>query len=281
MGGSQGLTPYFLFSCSPIRLFSVLLEQGPGRPGDTPHMGGKPGGFDVKALRAFRVLRPLRLVSGVPSEWHIPGLGGDGREWEEWGAELTLPLLCPPMAPYRPAHSAQFHHEGSGAAVAYCTSCALCHHHLRHHWTGAVPRTHAQNVLFPGIWSASPPIPRQGMPPPLAPKPHPVLKETHSNTRDSSPRFRLCHQINKPYPIYSGFPVVLVVKNPPANAGHIRDGFSPWVGKIPWRRKWQFTPIFLPGEPHGQRGLAGYSPWDRKESDIIERLTHTHILGTY
>ncbi|XP_077001970.1 voltage-dependent L-type calcium channel subunit alpha-1F isoform X2 [Tamandua tetradactyla] len=50
-----------------VGLFSVLLEQGPGRPGDTPHTGGKPGGFDVKALRAFRVLRPLRLVSGVPS----------------------------------------------------------------------------------------------------------------------------------------------------------------------------------------------------------------------
>lgn len=57
-----------LIPCSPIRLFSVLLEQGPGRPGDAPHTGGKPGGFDVKALRAFRVLRPLRLVSGVPSE---------------------------------------------------------------------------------------------------------------------------------------------------------------------------------------------------------------------
>ncbi|XP_037677401.1 voltage-dependent L-type calcium channel subunit alpha-1F [Choloepus didactylus] len=50
-----------------VGLFSVLLEQGPGRLGDAPHTGGKPGGFDVKALRAFRVLRPLRLVSGVPS----------------------------------------------------------------------------------------------------------------------------------------------------------------------------------------------------------------------
>ncbi|XP_004690092.1 PREDICTED: voltage-dependent L-type calcium channel subunit alpha-1F isoform X2 [Condylura cristata] len=50
-----------------VGLFSVLLEQGPGRAGDAPHTGGKPGGFDVKALRAFRVLRPLRLVSGVPS----------------------------------------------------------------------------------------------------------------------------------------------------------------------------------------------------------------------
>ncbi|XP_078004023.1 voltage-dependent L-type calcium channel subunit alpha-1F [Phascolarctos cinereus] len=50
-----------------VGLFSVLLEQGPPRPGDVSHTAGKPGGFDVKALRAFRVLRPLRLVSGVPS----------------------------------------------------------------------------------------------------------------------------------------------------------------------------------------------------------------------
>ncbi|KAG8520809.1 Voltage-dependent L-type calcium channel subunit alpha-1F, partial [Galemys pyrenaicus] len=59
--------PRLLVPYPPFRLFSVLLEQGPVRPGDAPHTGGKPGGFDVKALRAFRVLRPLRLVSGVPS----------------------------------------------------------------------------------------------------------------------------------------------------------------------------------------------------------------------
>ena len=39
-----------------------------------------------------------------------------------------------------------------------------------------------------------------------------------------------------------------------------RHGFDPWVGKIPWRRKWQPTPVFLPGKSHGQRSLAGYSP---------------------
>ena len=55
-----------------------------------------------------------------------------------------------------------------------------------------------------------------------------------------------------------------MVKNPPAYAGDIRDSASnPWVGKIPWRRKWQPTPVFLPGESHGQRSLAGYSPRDR------------------
>ena len=41
-------------------------------------------------------------------------------------------------------------------------------------------------------------------------------------------------------------------------------GFDPWVGKIPCRRIWQPTPIFLPGTSHGQRGLEGYSPWGRR-----------------
>jgi len=52
--------------------------------------------------------------------------------------------------------------------------------------------------------------------------------------------------------------VVLAVENPPANAGDVRLRFSPWVGKIPWRRAWQPTPVFLTGEFHRQRSLAGY-----------------------
>jgi len=43
-----------------------------------------------------------------------------------------------------------------------------------------------------------------------------------------------------------------------------------WVGKIPWRRAWQPTPVFLPGESHEQRSLAGYSPQGHKESDTTE-----------
>ena len=43
-----------------------------------------------------------------------------------------------------------------------------------------------------------------------------------------------------------------------------RPGFDPWVGKIPWRRAWQPTPVFLPGESHGQRSLVGYSLWGHK-----------------
>ena len=46
-----------------------------------------------------------------------------------------------------------------------------------------------------------------------------------------------------------------------------RHGLDPWVRKIPWSRKWQLTPMFLPGKSHGQRSLTGYSPWGHKELD--------------
>ena len=55
-----------------------------------------------------------------------------------------------------------------------------------------------------------------------------------------------------------------------------RWGFNPWVRKIPWRRKWQPSPVFLPGKSHGQRSLAGYNPWCCKESDWVHIHTHTH-----
>ena len=51
-----------------------------------------------------------------------------------------------------------------------------------------------------------------------------------------------------------------------------RPGFDPWVGKIPWRRKWQPSPVFWSGKSHGQRSLVGYRPGGRKESDTTEQL---------
>ena len=54
--------------------------------------------------------------------------------------------------------------------------------------------------------------------------------------------------------------------------------FQSLVGKIRWRRGWQATPILLPGEFDGQRSLAGYNPWDCKELDMTEWLTHTLLL---
>ena len=52
-----------------------------------------------------------------------------------------------------------------------------------------------------------------------------------------------------------------MLKNPPVDAGDVRDaGSIPRSGKFPWKKKWQPTPVFLPGESHGQRSLVGYSP---------------------
>ena len=50
-----------------------------------------------------------------------------------------------------------------------------------------------------------------------------------------------------------------------------------WVGEIPWRSKWQLTPVFLPAETHRQRSLVGYSPWGHKQSDTTEQLNHHHV----
>ena len=61
---------------------------------------------------------------------------------------------------------------------------------------------------------------------------------------------------------------------------HSRRDFNPWVRKIPWRRKWQPTLGFLPGKSHGQRGLAGCSPWGCKKSDLTCWLnTHARLFN--
>ena len=57
--------------------------------------------------------------------------------------------------------------------------------------------------------------------------------------------------------------------------------FNSWVGKIPWRRKWQPTPVLLPGKLHGLRSLVGYSPWGHKESDTTEWLHFTFLTSVH
>ena len=52
-----------------------------------------------------------------------------------------------------------------------------------------------------------------------------------------------------------------------------RHEFNPWVGKMPWSRKWQLTPVFLPGKSHGQRSLVDYSPWGCGESDTTKWIS--------
>ena len=69
-------------------------------------------------------------------------------------------------------------------------------------------------------------------------------------------------------------------KGSACNVGY--PGSDLWFGKIPWRKAKQLPPIFLPGEFHGQRSLAGYSPWGHKESDVTKRThTHTHTRSVW
>ena len=74
--------------------------------------------------------------------------------------------------------------------------------------------------------------------------------------------------MNQPWVYICGFLGGSVVKNLPADAGDVK--FDPLVRKIPWRRKWQPTPVFLPGKSHRQRSLVGYSPWGRKSESVSE-----------
>ena len=76
-----------------------------------------------------------------------------------------------------------------------------------------------------------------------------------------------------------GFPGGTSSKEPACQCRrHKRRRFDPWFGKIPWRRAWQPTPAFLPGESHGQRSLVGYSPYGQKELDLTEAIYHVHCF---
>ena len=70
--------------------------------------------------------------------------------------------------------------------------------------------------------------------------------------------------------IHMGFPGGTSGKEPTCQCGDMRGRFNPWVGKIPWRKAWQPTQVFLPRKSRGQRILVGYSPYGHKELDMTE-----------
>ena len=82
--------------------------------------------------------------------------------------------------------------------------------------------------------------------------------------------------ISEGFCLFQASLVAQMVKNP-SN----RHKFDPWVGKIPRRRTQQLTPVFSPGESHGQRGLAGYSSWGCKESDKADATQQAHAWLIY
>ena len=70
----------------------------------------------------------------------------------------------------------------------------------------------------------------------------------------------------------TGFPGATSSEEPSCQCRRCnRPGFDPWVGKIPWRRAWQPTPVSLPGDSHGQRSLLGYSLWGYRKSDTCSQ----------
>ena len=73
----------------------------------------------------------------------------------------------------------------------------------------------------------------------------------------------------RPVALRTGFPGGASGKE---HTRHRRCGFDPWVGKVPWRRKWQPTPVFLPGKSHGQRSLADHSQGERGVSQKSQTL---------
>ena len=89
----------------------------------------------------------------------------------------------------------------------------------------------------------------------------------------------------KTNPVSRGFPGGSGVKNLPAKPEiPRRRGLDPWVRKIPWRKKWEPAPVFLPGKSHGQRSLVGYSPWGHKtvghNVDTKQRWSFKILLST-
>ena len=91
---------------------------------------------------------------------------------------------------------------------------------------------------------------------------------------------RVLHNILVSTLTNNDLPKWLSVKEPDCQCRRL--GFDPWEGKIPWRRKWQPPPVFLPGESHVQRSLVGYSPQGRKESDTTKHVcmltNNCHVL---
>ena len=111
---------------------------------------------------------------------------------------------------------------------------------------------------------------------------------THRHTHRHTGSFRSFMQDLVSWPEIEPRPCFLFFSNPSSNCLRWQSvclqcwrlGFDPWVGKILWRRKWQPTPVFLPGNFHGQRSLVGYNPWGHKESDTTEWL-HFHFQLYY
>ena len=132
-------------------------------------------------------------------------------------------------------------------------------------WTAAYQAPLSMGFSRQEYWSGLP-FPSPGnLPNPGIKPPSPALPG----------RFFTSEPPEKPRASWSwGFPGSSDGKEPACHCRRCR--FNPQAWKISWRRKWHPTPVFLPGKPHGQKNLAGYSPWGCRESGSTEQLS-THV----
>ena len=108
-----------------------------------------------------------------------------------------------------------------------------------------------------------------------------LLQSLHTSNKLNKLLLTLSYiQKSTHYDIFLGFPGGTSVKEPTCQCRrHKKLGFDPCVWKIPWKREWLPTPVFLPGGYHGQRSLMGYSPLGHKQLDTPEWLqTHIHNI---
>ena len=153
------------------------------------------------------------------------------------------------------------------------------HHHLSApHWYCSP----AQHISFcPCLSAYGILVPRPGiLPDPLAVK---VQRPNRWTPRESPAHFSypsslLSLSFRSPSSSVWGFPGGSDGKESACNAG---GRFNSWIRKIPWRREWQPTPVFLPGKSHGQRSRAGCRPWGHKESDSTEWWTLSSLYPLF
>ena len=141
-------------------------------------------------------------------------------------------------------------------------------------WTVACQAPLSMEFLRQEYWSGLPFPSQEALPNPGMEPTSPALAGRYQLSQQESPFWFLVTVFS----IGLGLPRWLRQERICLQCG--RPEFDPWIGKISWRRTWQPTPIFLPGESHEQRILAGYGPWgcreSHKDTHNMQEYTHTH-----
>ena len=193
--------------------------------------------------------------------------------------EVMGPLLEPEEKKTQEPSLWLFVGESPGPGGLLIGTCNFCSHIPP---TCFCPPLHAQRLHFAGFcasahWQCHSCLSRESPPSPFL-----VLSVQEPSCGSRGNALLVAASWNSPISLTIGSVdlwVNLVAqtlgKESTCNAG---DGFDPWVGKIPWRREWQPTSVYLPGEFHGQRSLAGYGPWGCKELDTTEAQHSTAHL---